>query len=225
MVDVPADANSFPVSLWFREMIENGVQNFILDSQVIRQPSPPGLGLRFQTDGSNLPWVIHELSKDRKRFLAWLDHVRTALEDIVDIRTIERDEDRHRYLVIDYANGASVPIWLVSDGTLRLLAMTILAYLKGLQGVFLIEEPENGINPKGIETVIQSLASMYNGQVLTATHSPVVINQLELEQILCFAKDQEGATDIIAGNLHPRLKEWKKGEPDLGTLFASGILS
>jgi hypothetical protein len=48
---------------------------------------------------------------------------------------------------------------------------------------------------------------------------------LGLEQILCFAKDQEGATDIIAGNLHPRLKEWKKGEPDLGTLFASGILS
>jgi hypothetical protein len=60
LANIPADANSFPVSLWFRETIENGVQNFILDSQVIRQPSPPRLGLRFQTDGSNLPWVIHE---------------------------------------------------------------------------------------------------------------------------------------------------------------------
>ena len=107
-------------------MIEDGVSEFpILDSQVIRQPSPPGLGFRFQTDGSNLPWMIHELSKDRKRFAAWVDHVRTALEDIRDVRTIEREEDRHRYLVIDYANVASVPSWLVSDGTLRLLALTI----------------------------------------------------------------------------------------------------
>ncbi len=47
-----------------------------------------------------------------------------------------------------------------------------------MQGIFLIEEPENGIHPKVMETVIQSLTSIYNGQVLIATHSPVVINQL-----------------------------------------------
>ncbi len=206
-------------------MLENGVQNFILDSQVIRQPSPPGLGLRFEPDGSNLPWVINGLRQDKKRFSAWVNHVKTALEDVHDIRTVEREEDRHRYLVIDYANGASVPSWLVSDGTLRLLALTIPAYLKDMQGFFLIEEPENGIHPKAMETVIQSLTSIYHGQVLIATHSPVVLNQLEAEQVLCFAKDAEGATDIVAGNRHPRLTEWKKGEPELGVLFASGILS
>jgi predicted ATPase len=225
LANVPADRDSFPVSLWFRELLESGVQNFILDSQAIRHPSPPGLGLRFQPDGSNLPWVIHELGKDRDRFSDWLDHVRTALEDIRDIRTIERPEDRHRYLVIDYVNGASVPSWLVSDGTLRLLALTIPAYLKDLKGVLLIEEPENGIHPKAMETVIQSLTSIYQGQVLIATHSPVVINQLQPKQILCFAKNEEGATDIVSGDLHPRLREWKQGEPDLSVLFASGILS
>ena len=225
LANIPADRTSFPVSLWFREMLENGVQNFILDSQVIRRPSPPGLGRRFQTDGSNLPWVIHELSKDLERFTMWLEHVRTALEDIRNIRTIERDEDRHRYLVVDYANGASVPSWLVSDGTLRLLALTIPAYLKDVQGMFLIEEPENGIHPKAMETVIQSLTSIYHCQVLIATHSPVVISQLEPPQILCFAKDREGATDIVSGDLHPRLRDWKKGKPELSILFASGILS
>jgi hypothetical protein len=70
--------------------------------------------------------------------------VRTALEDTRDIRTIEREDDKHRYLVVEYDNGASVPSWLVSDGTLRLLALTIPAYLKDMQGVFLVEEPENG---------------------------------------------------------------------------------
>ena len=45
------------------------------------------------------------------------------------------------------------------------------------------------------------------------------------EQILCFAKDANGATDIVSGNLHPALREWHQGEPDLGVLFAAGMLS
>jgi predicted ATPase len=225
LANIPADTKSFPVSSWFRDLLDSGVQSIVLNSQKIRQPSPPGLGLRFQTDGSNLPWVIAALRRDKQRFQSWLDHVRTALEDIVDIDTVEREEDRHRYLVIHYANHAEVPSWLASDGTLRMLALTIPAYLDDLDGVFLIEEPENGIHPRAIETVIQSLSSIYEGQVLIATHSPVALNLLEPEQVLCFAKDATGATDIIAGNLHPALAEWRRGQPDLGVLFAAGILS
>jgi predicted ATPase len=225
LAHIPADELSFPVSSWFRDLLETGVQNVVLNSQVIRQPSPPGLGLRFQTDGSNLPWVVAELRRDQDRFGSWLDHVRTALDDIVDIDTVEREDDRHRYLVIKYANGAVVPSWLASDGTLRLLALTIPAYLKGLDGVFLIEEPENGIHPRAIESVIQSLSSIYDGQVLIATHSPVALNMLEPVQVLCFAKDKTGATDIVSGDRHPALQHWKQGEPDLGVLFAAGILS
>jgi predicted ATPase len=147
------------------------------------------------------------------------------LEDIRDIDVVERDEDRHRYIVVKYVTGAEVPSWLVSDGTLRLLALTIPAYLNDLDGVFLVEEPENGIHPRAIETVIQSLSSIYNGQVLVATHSPVALNMLEAHEVLCFAKDPSGATDVVAGNAHPALKEWKRGQPDLGVLFAAGILS
>ena len=197
----------------------------VLNSQIIRQPSPPGLGLKFQTDGSNLPWVIAELRRDPVRFRGWLDHVRTALGDVHDIDSVEREENRHRHLVIRYANGVEVPSWLASDGTLRLLALTIPAYLNELDDVFLIEEPENGIHPRAIETVIQSLSSIYGGQVLIATHSPVALNLLEAQQVLCFAKDASGATDIVAGDRHPALQQWRKGQPELGVLFAAGILS
>jgi predicted ATPase len=225
LANIPAIPESFPVSTWFRSLLEKGVQTFVLNSDGIRRPSPPGLGRRFQTDGSNLPWVISELKKDTKRFQSWLSHVRTALEDIRDISTVERPEDRHCYIIIEYANGAKVPSWLVSDGTLRLLALTIPAYLRDLHGTFLIEEPENGIHPRAIETVLQSLTSMYDCQVLVATHSPVALNMLEPRDVLCFAKDESGAADIVSGDKHPALADWKRGEPDLGLLFAAGILS
>ena len=225
LANLPADEENFPVSAWFRNLLDQGVQPFILNSRAIRLPSPPGKGRRFQTDGSNLAWVIADLRKNEKQFNLWLSHVRTALGDIKDIDTIERPEDMHRYIVLRYFNGAEVPSWLVSDGTLRLLALTIPAYLTDLDGTFLIEEPENGIHPRAIETILQSLSSVYNSQVLIATHSVIALNMLDPHQILCFGKDETGATDIVAGDQHPVLKDWKKGEPDLGVLFASGILS
>jgi predicted ATPase len=172
-----------------------------------------------------LPWVVDSLRQHDRRFGDWLGHVQTTLPDVLDIDTVERPEDRHRYLVVEYSNGAKVPSWLVSDGTLRLLALTIPAYLPDLRGTFLIEEPENGIHPRAIQSVVQSLSSFYNGQVLLATHSAVALNMVKPEEILCFAKDRSGATDIVEGSEHPALRDWRRGEPDFGVLFASGVLS
>jgi predicted ATPase len=112
---------------------------------------------------------------------------------------------------------------MTSDGTLRLLALTLPAYLPWFQGIYLIEEPENGIHPGAAETVYQSLSSTYNAQILLATHSPIILSQAEANKVLCFKKTASGATDIIVGNKHPRLKDWQ-GQPNLSVLFASGVL-
>lgn len=225
MANIPADRDSFRAAPWFRDLLIDGVQSLTLNSQTIRLPSPPGLGRRFQADGSNLPWVVAELKRNPARFQQWLEHVRTALSDIEDIESVERPEDRHRYLIIRYTGGAEVPSWLASDGTLRLLCLTIPAYLPSFEGIILIEEPENGIHPRAFETVLQSLSSIYDGQVLLATHSPVALNMLAPKDVLCFAKDEDGATDIVSGDLHPALRNWREGDPDFGVLFAAGILS
>ncbi len=131
--------------------------------------------------------------------------------------------DKHRYLVIRYQGGLEVPSWMASDGTLRLLALTLLPYLPEFTGVYLVEEPENGIHPRAIETMFQSLSSVYEAQILLATHSPVILSVVAAADVLCFAKTTEGATDIVAGNAHPALKDWK-GETNLSVLFAAGVL-
>lgn len=222
--NLPADESKFPVSLWLRDLLATGVQQIILNSLLLRRPSPPGQARTFKPDGSNLPWVIADLERrSPERKSQWIAHLQTALPDIEDISTIERPEDRHRYLVIRYRGGLEVPSWMVSDGTLRMLALTLPAYLPDLGGIYLIEEPENGIHPRAIETVYQSLSSVYGAQVLLATHSPIILNLVEPEQVLCFSKTPEGATDIVRGSEHPALVEWRK-ETNLGLLFAAGVL-
>jgi predicted ATPase len=170
-----------------------------------------------------LPWIVAELAKNKEQFQAWISHLQTALPDICDILTIERPDDKHRYLAIRYEGGLEVPSWMASDGTLRMLALTILAYLPQFHGVYLIEEPENGIHPSAVETVFQSLSSVYEAQILLATHSPVILSLAAADKVLCFKKTLSGATDIVLGSEHPALRDWK-GETSLGTLFAGGVL-
>jgi predicted ATPase len=224
LANLPEDEKKFPAAIWFRRLLLEGVQRLALNSEMLRLPSRPGMGRRFLPDGSNLPWVVHDLEqRNPERLGAWVSHVRTALPDLAGIRTVEREEDRHRYLLLTYDSGLEIPSWLVSDGTLRMLALTILAYLPELDGIYLVEEPENGIHPRAVETVWQSLQSVYGAQILLATHSPVILSLAAPGNVLCFGRDASGATDIVRGSDHPRLATWRH-EIDLGKLLAAGVL-
>jgi predicted ATPase len=223
--NLPEDESKFPVATWLKGLLIGGAQKITLNSQLMRRPSSPTKQRRqFLPDGSNLPWMISHLKKaNSRRYQDWIQHLRTSLPDLQDIETQIREEDRHCYLILCYDSGLKVPSWMVSDGTLRLLALTLPAYLEGIQGVYLIEEPENGIHPRAIETAFQSLSSVYDAQILLATHSPVILSVADQEHLLCFSKTKSGATDIVVGTKHPKLRQWK-GETNLGVLFAGGVL-
>jgi predicted ATPase len=222
--NLPEDESKFPAATWLKGLLSEGIQQIMLNSMLIRKASPPQRISGFKPDGSNLPWVIHRLKTHRpERHAEWIEHLRTALPDIEDIRTVEREDDKHRYLIIRYRGGLEVPSWMASDGTLRLLALTLVAYLDKFQGVYLFEEPENGIHPLAVETMFQSLSCVDEAQVLLATHSPIILSIADADSVLCFAKNEEGATDIVLGGEHPSLRDWR-GETNLGTLFASGVL-
>jgi len=222
--NLPADERSLPVATWFQRYLLRGIQGLTLNSFAIRRPSEPRRSLGFFSDGSNLPWIVERLRRETpERYEAWMQHLRTALPDLRNISTLERPEDRHCYMIYEYSGGLRVPSWLVSDGTLRLTALTLPAYQGDFHGIYLIEEPENGIHPKAVTTMYDSLSSVYDAQVLLATHSPVLLNAAKMDDVLCFAKSDEGATDIVLGSEHPVLRQWQ-GHADLGTLLASGVL-
>ena len=224
LANMPEDEKNFPVSTWLRETLVNGTQKLILNSLAIRKTSRPGQGRLFKPDGSNLPWVIESLRESAgENYRHWIEHLQTALPDLVDVLTTELPDTRHRFLQLLYKDNLKVPSWMASDGTLRMLALTLPAYLPDFEGIFLIEEPENGIHPMAMETVFQSLKVVYGAQLLLATHSPVILGCAEAEDILCFKKTNGGATDIVAGPDHPALRQWQ-GTMNLSDLYASGVL-
>lgn len=215
----------FPMATYVKRTLESHVKFAFLESPEMRRPSPPnkrrvGLG----DDGSGLPWAIKILQGEHEKdYHEWLAHVQTTLPDLENIRVVERPEDLHAYLMLRYKTGVEIPSWTASDGTLRFLALTLLAYLPDSNEVYVLEEPENGIHPLALDAVYDSLSSVYDSQVLVATHSPVFLKLAKPEEVLCFAKNEDGATDIVKGDSHPLLHDWQ-GSIDMDLLFATGVI-
>ena len=223
--NLPESPEKFPMATYVKRILESRVNLAFLDSWEMRRPSPPnkrrvGIG----KDGSALPWSIKALQDEHgEDYQEWLAHVQTTLPDLESIRVVERPEDLHAYLMLRYKTGVEIPSWSASDGTLRFLALTLLAYLPDSDEVYVLEEPENGIHPLALDAVYDSLSSVYASQVLLATHSPVFLKLAEPDEVLCFAKNDDGATDIVRGSEHPLLRGWQ-GSVDMDLLFATGVI-
>jgi predicted ATPase len=218
-----ANSSGNPALTWLYQTLREGIKFVALNVEDLRKASPPAQSEKKEIHGSSFARSVAQLvGGEPMRFHEWLAHVRTAIPEIKDIRTVLREDDKHRYVVVKYRNGIDVPSWMVSDGTLRLLALTALAYLPGFTGSYLIEEPENGVHPTALETIYQSLSSIYEAQVLIASQSPLLLGMASPQQLLCFSQSRDG-TRIIRGNEHPALQDWQR-EVSLGTMMASGIL-
>jgi hypothetical protein len=223
---VPPDETLFPAATWFASLLRGAVY-FDPDPEVLRSPAPPGQPGRLIGSGQNLPWLALGLqNSDREEFASWIDHVRTALPQIKGIRVHEREEDHFAYFSVEYNGGYSVTSSGLSDGTLRVFAVTLLPFLgkEAMPRMLVTEEPENGIHPQAIETALQSLSMLYDSQVWVSTHSPIVLAQTELRDVLATRLSNDGSVSVVAGDKHPQLRDWR-GTIDIGSLFAAGVLS
>jgi len=227
LANVPSDQEQFAAALWFRNFLAQGTCFYKPDISVLREASSVRTrNLRLSLDGSSLPWLIKKLkeAKEQTRYKRWLDLVRLALPSITNIVPVVREDDGSAYFRIIYESKLSVPSWSLSDGTLNILALTILPYLDSLPDLISIEEPENGVHPKAVQVITEALASTTTAQVWTSSHSPIVLSNVNLRNVLCLSQSLGGAVTATAGDKHPKLAEWKGGV-DLGTLFAAGVFS
>ncbi|MEU6306961.1 methylation-associated defense system AAA family ATPase MAD3 [Streptomyces chartreusis] len=225
---VPFDDTHFPAALWFRDLLQEGSVLYDPEWSALRQAAPPaGPEPGLDTQGRNTPWLALRLRRqDLDLYDAWIDLVRLTLPQVEAVDVVERDEDRHAYFRVTYTGGYQVTSSGLSDGTLRVLALTLLPYLTGTPPLLVTEEPENGIYPQAIEIVMRALRTVPDSQILVATQSPLVLSQVDLADVLATRMDTEtGAVTVVRGDHHPRLADWRAGldDLDLGTLFAAGV--
>jgi predicted ATPase len=147
--------------------------------QAMRQPQPP----RDVDDiGSRGEWLVpylHRLSHQQPQAFAAVRRViATAVSGVTDLRT-ELNEKRGELELSLLLNGIWLPARVVSEGTLRLLALCAVAANPFNQGLVAFEEPENGVHPRRIHVVTRLLANASRRQqVIVTTHSPLVVEEI-----------------------------------------------
>jgi predicted ATPase len=233
LASTPADKVKYPTANVVKAFLMHGIQYIQLNSRAMRNPCPATRSTELELDGTNLARVVGRLRGEHEKprtehaegseaLVNWTSHLRYALDDLEEIEWGKREPDNAEYILLKYSNGLRCPSWLLSDGTLRMLALTLSAFLPPSPKIYMIEEPENGVHPKALEVLLQALSSIPSAQMFLATHSPLVVQLVPVQSLLCFKRDDQG-THIVPGNQHPILRDWN-GVPDIASIFSSRIL-
>lgn len=221
---VPSDTEIYPACNWLRGFLLQDCALYQPDLAALRSAQPyPGADFKVASNASSLAWSVLELQRSPARHADWVMHVQAALPHVAGIEARQREDDQMAYVRLRYDNDLVVPAHGLSDGTLSVLAHTILPFLSNVPRFLAVEEPENGIHPKAIETVLESLAALAPGQAIVSTHSPIAVAASRIDQVLCLRREDAGRVVAIPGPQVPQLADWQ-GQPNLGRLFAMGVL-
>ncbi len=188
----------------------------------------------IQENGSNLSAVLYALCNDTDNGKGkLLDFVRSLPEqDIIDINfaTSPRREVMVRLCESFGGESKMIDAPLLSDGTLRVLALGA-ALLSARQGsIVVIEEVDNGVHPSRTDQLIENIlriARDRNLTVLLTSHNPALSDSLPDELLgdvlYCYRDPKEGDSRI------KRLRDYERypelvAQGTLGRLMTDRII-
>jgi len=177
--------------------------------------------LELGTGGENVASMVdYMLRRARSRFDAMEAEARQLIPGLQSLSISTPTPDKRR-LDLVMEDGWEMSADSASSGVRLLLFFLTLAHRPDPPRTILIEEPENGIHPTRLESVMKMLirlAETPNGpQVILSTHSPYLLDCLSIERhkVLVFSRDPEGgctAHEVDAQKLKPFLTEFMLGE-------------
>ncbi|MDZ4186063.1 MAG: AAA family ATPase, partial [Desulfuromonadales bacterium] len=132
--------------------------------------------IRLARDGANLAQFLLSIHDEDPLVLEGIaDSLQAVLPYATDLRPgITRELGRNVYLQL-HESGLEEPLvgWLLSQGTLRTVALLAVLRHPRPPTVVFIEELENGLDPRTIHLIVEELRSftLAGGQVVATTHS------------------------------------------------------
>ncbi len=152
------------------------------------------------------------------------DEVTQRLSELVPgIRAVHVDSDKARQantLQVTMKDRQTYAASALSDGTLRFLALAVLASDDEANGLICLEEPENGIHPLRLPEMLSLVRSLADEppdpdadsavairQVIINTHSPLVVAELADDELLMAETVSTRAGEWV--NFRPLPQTWR----------------
>jgi predicted ATPase len=232
------DGESITSSLVVREKYNSDILNNIsrwqfvnLNADLMGSPRPQtrtNSQISLNSDGSNIAEYLLSIYKLNKAafdgIVETLQYILPYARDLQPILTSELE--RNVYLQLTESNF-KIPGWLLSTGTLRILALLALLRHPEPAPLIVIEEIENGLDPRTIHLIVEEIRNVVEAgtsQVIITTHSPYLLDLLTLSQIVLVERDESDQPIFSRPSDRESLQEWaKKFGP--GKLYTMNRLS
>ncbi|MEX1039314.1 MAG: ATP-binding protein [Pirellulaceae bacterium] len=172
----------------------------------------------IEEDGRNLSSVLFKICRGEGKGKAdLLEFIKSLPEqNIADIKFIETDRRDVMVRLVESFGGVdkTIDAPLLSDGTLRVLAVAAILLSAPAESLVIIEEIDNGVHPSranGLVRQIQKISQERNLKVLVTTHNPALLDSLPdnaLADVLCSYRDPEkGDSRVVRLGDLPRYPE------------------
>ena len=184
----------------------------------------------LNTHGDNLGNVVQFMEREHpERFKTILKEIAAKIPGIDRIDT-ERTSDG-RLLLRFNDKGFEDPFYAqqVSDGTLKVFAYLLLLKDPSPPPFLCIEEPENGLYHKLLESLADEFREHANrrrggSQVFITTHQPYFVNSLDPEEVWILEKGEDGFSTIRRASDDPIVSNMVAEGLPLGGLWYSDYL-
>jgi predicted ATP-dependent endonuclease of OLD family len=132
-----------------------------------------------------LKGITEKISSTAESFGAHITH----LKNTIDIKSIQLDEKSTAL------HNNNIPIRLLGKGSKKILSIAIQLQLFEENGILLIDEIEQGLEPDRAQHLVTTLKSMNSGQVFLSTHSRDVLVELSSSDIYLM---KESSSSLIS---------------------------
>lgn len=213
----------------FRQFIEDWYLSYFTPDAARSLPSS-GTQQHLNSKGDNLANVVQFMEREhRDSFQSILDRISEKIPGIDKIRT-EKTSDG-RLLLCFNDQGFQDPFYApqMSDGTLKVFAYLLLLEDPNPPPFICIEEPENGLYHKLLETLAAEFRAHATGregssQLFITTHQPYFVDALEPEEVWILEKGEDGFSTIRRASDDELVKNMVAEGLPLGGLWYSDYL-
>ena len=155
--------------------------------------------------GDISPFLYRLRAEQSKRFEA-VSRALTSIVPSVEKVVVDLDKRRGTLDVLVRQDGVDYSSRIVSEGTLRVLALCTIAVNPWGGSLLAFEEPENGVHPRRLELIAQMLLSLALDQcrqAVVTTHSPLFCDAIlkgarsRPEEIGLFNVRREGQATVV----------------------------
>lgn len=208
-----------------------------LTPHAMKEPNPTGLGLVLERHGQNISaWLMTLQTRFPDAFRRVSEAAQDLFPELKGLVTWPTPQGTVFLSSIERGLKQPIGVGEMSDGELVFLALLSLVYAPPELGatLYCVEEPENHLHPRLFSALVKltrqvreefTAADGALSQVILTTHSPQLVDEMALDEVIWVEK-RDGETRTVCPGSLPHLRELVANkELGLGDIVYSGLLS